>query len=318
MSALLRARELSVTYTSGRRGPVQAVRGVSLTIGPGEILGLVGESGSGKSTLGKALLRLVPLAAGTLEFEGRDLGELGTRELRAWRSRAQLIPQQASASLNPGLTVRQLLEETIRLHRPEDWSRRREIVVEALTSVRLAHRADARPAWLSGGEKRRVGVLRALLPRPALVVADEPTAGLDASVKADVLGEMLRVRSEGMAYLFISHELDTVRYVAGRVLVMFAGRIVEELPAAELRAGQVPEVIHPYTERLLRAGFGHTAQPVQPADRPPEPGGCPYRHLCHRARPGGSDWRRCTDEAPRLVRRVGGRRVACHLFEEDP
>lgn len=315
---LLEARGLVRRFQARRRGepPVVAVDAVDVELAAGEVVGLVGESGSGKTTLGKVLLRILEPQGGTLRFEDRDLLSLRPRELRDARARMQMIYQGASACLNPGLTVEQHLRETIALHRPADRARAEEIVDRTLADFRLRGKRTARPRELSGGERRRVGVARCLLPGPSLVVADEPTAGLDASVKSEVLELMLRARAREVTWLFVSHELDIVRYVADRVLVMFRGRIVQHMPAADLdpRGDLADRALHPYCERLLSTAFGARTRVVTPAARAEQPRGCPYLSACHTVDPTSPLWQTCTEQVPRLVQLGGGRRIACHRF----
>lgn len=312
--SLLRARGLTRTFPGRQPGdpPVVAVDHVDLDVQPGEIVGLVGESGSGKTTLGKALLRIVEPQEGTLHLGDTDLRALAPGPLRAARKRMQMVYQSASASLNPGMTVAEHLAETIALHRPDLAPRSAQVVAETLERFRLEGKGDRRPRELSGGERRRVGVARCLLPDPDLVIADEPTAGLDASVKADVLEVILAARRPDQAWIFISHELDVVRYVSNRVLVMYRGTIVEEMPAARLAPERGRGVGHPYTERLLSTALGREEEPIAVPVRAPTAGGCRYAAACHAVEPGGDLWSRCSSIAPTLVSVGEGHSVACH------
>jgi ABC-type glutathione transport system ATPase component len=281
-----------------------AVDGVDLDAEAGECIGLVGESGSGKTTFAKLLMHILPPDAGSVHFDGVDLAALSKRSLRALRSRMQLSFQQASASLNPGMTIGALLRETVRLHRPgEDAAMR---VEAALDRVGLAGRGGSRPDALSGGERRRAALLRALLPDPALLVVDEPTAGLDASLRAGVLS-MLRDTAASRTTIVISHELDSIRFLSNRVLVMCRGRIVEEMAPEALDAASTGPR-HPYTERLLAAALDHGRPPIRPARREGR-AACSYFADCHRV-PGNDD-RRCRELRPELTG-LPGRRIACH------
>ena len=314
---LLEARGLVRTFAPRQPGaaPLRAVDDVDLVLRRGEVVGLVGESGSGKTTLGKLLLRVLEADAGTVHFDGLDLRAMPASELRPLRGRLQLIHQGATASLNPGLTVEQHLRETIALHRPDEDAA--PLVESTLAAFGLQGKEGSRPAELSGGERRRVGVARCLLPEPDLVVADEPTAGLDASVKAEVLTHLLT--GGDRTWLFISHELDVVRAVAHRVLVMHQGRIVEELPAAALRHGESTPDRHPYTEHLLSSAFGlHTHVPARVHPLNGHAPACTWAASCNRTSPDDPLWRRCTHERPTLVQPRGARRVACHRFDPTP
>jgi peptide/nickel transport system ATP-binding protein len=240
-----------------RGAPQVAVAGVDLELRRGEVLGLIGESGSGKTTLVRAALGLLPFDEGRVELLGRDLSCLSGSELRALRRDVQLVFQNPDSMLNPGLTVREHLDESARLHRPD--SEPEDLVARTIRQVGLEQRLDALPRHLSGGEKRRVGVARVLIADPALVVADEPTAGLDAALKGSLIDLLLAARGQDRATLLVSHDLPLMAYACDRLLVMRGGEIVDRLRVDEL--GAVPH--HPYTESLLmNAGMRTLARGV--------------------------------------------------------
>jgi peptide/nickel transport system ATP-binding protein len=228
-SPLLRVSDLHTHYTRhGHR--VHAVNGVTLEIARGETLGLVGESGCGKSSLSRTLLRLVPPAAGKIELDGEDITNLEGGALRAVRRKAQMIFQDPFASLNPRHTVRTMLDAALRVHGIRDPEERHVRILEVLQRVDLPLDSLRRYAHeFSGGQRQRIGIARALVLRPALVICDEPVSALDVSVRAQVLNLLVELKRDlGLSYLFISHDLAVVRYIADRVLIMHAGKIVEQ------------------------------------------------------------------------------------------
>lgn len=245
---LLRIDDLSVDY--GRKRPPLAVDGVSLEISPGETLGIVGESGSGKSTVALATLGLIPIAGGSVDLDGRDLARLHGAPLRAARSRASMIFQSSSASLDPRRTVAWSIAEPL-LARGVPSTTRRSKVAALLDDVGLVSGMATRyPHELSGGQKQRVGIARALAADPVLLVCDEPTSALDVSVQAQIVNLLIRLQDDrGLAMMFITHDLAVVEAVSHRIAVMRAGRIVE-LNTAE-RVLRAPESA--YTRRLLDA-----------------------------------------------------------------
>ncbi|MFH1468624.1 MAG: ABC transporter ATP-binding protein [Pseudomonadota bacterium] len=312
MTALLSVRGLTKRYkrpgVAGllSRAGEAAVDHVSLAVYPGERVGLIGESGSGKTTLVRAALGLIPHEEGEVELLGRPLGTYSRTELRRLRSRCQLLLQNPDASLNPGLSVGALLRESARIHRP--GASTDEVVAEVAARVGLGHRIEGLPFELSGGEKRRVGIARLLIADPDLIVADEPTAGLDASLKAEITDLLLASRGPTRGHLFISHDLPLICYACQRVAVMYAGVVVEEVLVNEL--GRVRH--HPYTAALLAAAGLATAiaatHPAPPAGRAGP--GCPYAGPCPLTA------ERCLREPPALeamgaVDGVGTHRVAC-------
>ncbi|MEE2751384.1 MAG: dipeptide/oligopeptide/nickel ABC transporter ATP-binding protein [Myxococcota bacterium] len=237
-----------------RAGPMRrsqethlAVNNVDFEIRLGEVVGLIGESGSGKTTLIRTALGLIPYTTGEIELLGKQLSNLKVAELRAMRRKVQLLFQSPEAMLNPGLTVREHLLESAALHRPNED--REELAVACAQEVGLDHRLDNLPRQLSGGEKRRVGIARVHISRPQLLVADEPTAGLDAALKADLIDLLLQHRGPENAILLVSHDLPLVTYACDRVLVMLDGRIVDSFQTIDMKNKKH----HPYTEQLLRA-----------------------------------------------------------------
>jgi peptide/nickel transport system ATP-binding protein len=226
---LLRVSDLHTHYTRhGHR--MHAVDGVTLEIARGETVGLVGESGCGKSSLSRSLLRLVPPAAGKIELDGEDITNLKGEALRAVRRKAQMIFQDPFASLNPRHTVRTMLDAALRVHGTSDPDERDARILEVLRRVDLPVDSLRRYAHeFSGGQRQRIGIARALVLRPALVICDEPVSALDVSVRAQILNLLVELKRDlGLSYLFISHDLAVVRYIADRVLIMHAGKIVEQ------------------------------------------------------------------------------------------
>lgn len=314
MRPLIQARGLVKRFRSlsilRGRAETRALDHVDLDIFPGEVVALIGESGSGKTTLGKVLLRLTTLDEGTVHFDGDDLFKIGRRDLRRRRRDFQMIFQNQRANLHPKMTVRHMLDESLRLHRPElDLAGRQAHTEELLARVGLAARAEQRPASLSGGERRRVGLARILATKPKLIVADEPTSGLDAAIKLQIIDLLRVLKEEQLTYLLISHDLGLVRRIADRVLVMLHGRIIEEVPASALGG---PDH-HPYTGRLMRAADLLDDRRRSERVGPPENAGargCVYAADCPLARELGI-LDRCRAERPPLVERAPGHRVAC-------
>ncbi len=297
-------------------GRLRAVDGVSFDLTEGETLGLVGESGSGKTTIAKALLGLYTPTEGQVTFEGRELAGLKRRERMWFRRQAQIIFQDAYSSLSPRLTIRSLLTEPLRIHGldPRAEFHRIEALMAAvnLSPVLL----DKYPHQISGGQARRVGIARALVLHPRLVVADEPTAGLDVSIQGDLLNLLAELRRQyGLTYLMVSHNLNVIRKVTDRVAVLYLGQIME--------IGTTRQVFtaprHPYTHALLAANpeidpalrrkkvvlQGEIPSPMTP------PPGCRFHTRCPRAES------RCRVEPPEL-RALGGQSFACHFPLETP
>ncbi|CAO3411834.1 ABC transporter ATP-binding protein [Azospirillum largimobile] len=304
--ALLSLDGLSLNY-----GTVPAVRAVSFDLHPGETLSVVGESGSGKSSLIRTALGLVPATAGTVRFDGREVKGLRGREAKAFRRDAQMIFQDPAAALSPRMTVRNLLAEPLRIHGVAErsaWPG----VLDLLRRVGLPESVlDKHPHQISGGQARRVGIARALVLRPRLLVADEPTAGLDLSVQGDIVNLLAGLQSDfGLTILMVSHNLDVVRAMSDRVLVLYLGRAVEVGPAEHVLNAPA----HPYTRALLAAvprfdpGNRHRAPPLPgevPSPRNP-PSGCAFHPRCPLADA------RCRIEEPAEHTLADGHRVACH------
>jgi oligopeptide/dipeptide ABC transporter ATP-binding protein len=306
-------RHFPVRNAFGRRiGWLRAVDGVSLTVSPGETLGLVGESGCGKSTLGKTVMGIYTPTTGDIRFGGREIGRLPRRERRAVAKDLQYVYQDPGASLDPRWKVLHSLHEPLKIHTRLSRLERDREVRAILTAVGLpdAH-LDLYPHELSGGQQRRVGLARILTLRPRLIILDEPTSGLDVSVQASVL-KLFRGLQQTFAltYVFISHDLSVVRAMCARIAVMYLGKIVELGDTAAI----FERPRHPYTQSLLAAvpliGARRISQDFRLAGEPPNPrdvpSGCRFRTRC----PLAED--RCVVEEPPL-RIVDGRAVACHL-----
>jgi oligopeptide/dipeptide ABC transporter ATP-binding protein len=313
-----------------KKGIVRAVDGISFTIEKGGTLGLVGESGCGKTTAGRALLGLVPAASGTARFDGQELFSLSPSGWRAMRKRMQIVFQDPLSSLDPRMTVADIVEEPLLVHGGLGRRGRRARVGELLERVGLTSRSMGRyPHEFSGGQRQRIGIARALASKPEFIVCDEPVSALDVSIQAQILNLLGDLQKEyGIAYLFIAHNLAVVEHFADEVAVMYLGRIVEKADRDALYDGPV----HPYTKALLsavpepdpegKAGRvrlgGETPSPLYP------PPGCAFHPRCpltrERAkelpagetatvRSGGEEVRivsACMREAPRLKETAGG------------
>ncbi len=319
MNALLSARGVtkSFPFPHGRR--LRALAGVDLEVRRGECLALVGESGSGKTTLGRCLLRLLEPDAGEIRFEGTDLRSLSRRRLRRWRTRFQMVFQDAAGALDPRMRVGSSIAEPILAHRLAAPGGTGDRVRSLLETVGLAASLAGRyPHQLSGGQRQRIGIARALATEPRLLILDEPVSALDVSVRAQILGllDELRRRLE-LTMIFIAHDLAVVDQIADRVAVMYCGRLVEVGPSREvLRAPR-----HPYTASLLSAvpvpDPGRRYRRPAVAGEVPSllepPSGCAFHPRCETARQGGDEVRgRCREQTPDLIAGAGGRSVACH------
>ncbi len=250
MSPILEVEKLTKWFPS-RDGQVRAVNGVSFQIEDGEAVGLVGESGCGKTTIARCILHLTGVTSGEIRFRGRETSRLSESEFRPLRKHLQMVFQDPIMSLNPRYTARRTLSEPLMLHGLAKGKERREWVLEVIARVNLeSEHLDRYPHQLSGGQKQRVGIARAIITDPECVLLDEPTSSLDMSVKIRIVQLLKRLQEEmGMTYIFISHDLSTVRNLCSRVMVMYLGQIVEIAPTDILFS----DPIHAYTRALLSA-----------------------------------------------------------------
>ena len=321
---LLELRGVSVKFRQSGMPirEIPAVVDVDFTIGENEMLGLVGESGCGKTTLGRAILRLVPLAAGEVHWRGRRIDRLRQRTFRPLRRELQYVFQDPTASLDPRMTLIESVAEPLRALDPGSGAGERAGRAQVqLDEVGIERDlAERYPHQLSGGQLQRAVIARALIVNPRFVVCDEPVSALDVSVQGQIIGLLERIRDErGLASLFISHNLAVVARLCERVMVMFRGRIVE----AARRGALIESPLHPYTRELLDAvptmdagarmrTLGRAARPRPAVDAPGSPAGCPFAARCPHV------LLRCLTERPPLQAAGDSRLVACHRAGEWP
>jgi oligopeptide transport system ATP-binding protein len=297
---------------------VKAVDGIDFSIAPGETLGLVGESGSGKTTIGRVILRLLPSTSGEVWFDGHNVVNCTRQELRRLRKEMQVIFQDPFASLNPRMTVSEIVGEPLRIHRLARGKQVQNRVAELLRLVGLQpYHANRYPHEFSGGQRQRIGIARALAVNPKFIVCDEPVSALDVSIQAQVINLLEDLQSQlGLTYLFIAHDLSVVRHISTRVAVMYVGKIMELANRDDL----YERPLHPYTQALLSAIpipdphvesrrkrivlTGDIPSPVNP------PPGCRFHTRCPVA------FERCKIEVPPFKEYARGHFAACHWVEE--
>ncbi|MBI4933740.1 MAG: ATP-binding cassette domain-containing protein [Actinobacteria bacterium] len=319
---LLKVRDLVKSFPvrssgfRGGRGLVHAVAGVSFDLHQGQTLSLVGESGCGKSTTARCVVRILDPTSGQVEFDGVDLGTLDAAALRSARSKFQMVFQDPQASLNPRMTVGEILAEPLKIHHiPGAEGRERIRELMSLVQLRSAD-LDRYPHQFSGGQRQRIGIVRALVLEPKLIALDEPVSALDVSIQAEIIRLLERLRDQlGLSYLFIAHDLSVVRHLSEHVAVMYLGKIVESGTNDEV----YEQSAHPYTQALLAAApipdplIERSRDRIVLAGDPPSPidppSGCHFRTRCWKAQD------RCAEEAPVLADPGIGHLVACHFPE---
>lgn len=304
-------------HTSSSKRAIVAVDNVSLKLEKGKTLGIVGESGSGKSTLGRLMLRLIEPTAGEINFDDVNLLKLKNTELRKIRSKMQMIFQDPMSSLNPRMSIRQLVSEPLEIHRNLKASEQNAAVEEIITKVGLEKSAlDKYPHEFSGGQRQRISIARAVINNPSLIVADEPVSALDVSIQSQILNLLMDLRNDlNLSFVFISHDLSVVRHIADEVAVMYLGNIVEIAPADQLFSN--PQ--HPYTQALISAipqvekekrvnRIILKGDIPNPADAP---SGCYFHPRC----PIAID--KCSSVAPALKIIGANHLTSCHLVTDS-
>ncbi len=315
MNALLDVRNLVMHFRVGGGQVARAVDGVSFSIAKGETLRLVGESGCGKTTVGRSIIRLYDPTAGSIVFDGTDLAHLSQREMLPFRRRMQMIFQDPYASLNPRMTVGDIVMEPMTIHSLHAPKERSDRARELLRVVGLnSEHANRYPHEFSGGQRQRIGIARSLAASPEFIVCDEPISALDVSIQAQIVNTLEDLQKEfGLTYLFIAHDLSMVKHISDRIAVMYLGTMVEIAGSNELYT----RPLHPYTEALLSAIpipdpdradarkriplEGEIPNPIDP------PSGCKFHTRCRYAEP------RCREVVPELTDRGNGHFSACFV-----
>ncbi|MCH9609934.1 MAG: Oligopeptide transport ATP-binding protein OppF [Chlamydiales bacterium] len=315
MKPLLEVRNLTKTFKVGNQ-TLTAIRNLNLNIHRGETLGLVGESGCGKSTVGRTILHLHEPTSGDITFDSTDLSKLSRIDLKQMRRRMQIIFQDPYASLNPRMTVQDIVGEPLDIHKTATGIQRKRRIEKMLNLVGLNPSHMSRfPHEFSGGQRQRIGIARALCIEPEFLILDEPISALDVSIQAQVVNLLKQLQKQmGLTYLFIAHDLSVIKYISDRVAVMYLGELVELAPAEMLYR----DPLHPYTQALLSAIpipdpkieqkrerivlKGEVPSPLTPSK------GCPFKTRCPKATA------QCSLVRPRFKEVKSGHFTACHLF----
>ena len=312
---ILEIDQLSISFFTRLR-EIPAVMDFSVTVQPGEAVGLVGESGCGKSTLGKTMIRLLEPTAGQVFFDGTETTALDHANLMPMRRRMQFIFQDPYSSLNPRMTAKQMLSEVIRFHNVVPSSEINAYIEELLETVQLRKDTKDRfPHEFSGGQRQRLNIARALAVKPEFIIADEPVSALDVSVQAQILNLLMDLREQfGLTIMFISHDLKVVEHFCDRMVVMYLGTVVERMSCDDIYA----DAKHPYTKALLKSNpindpddrdELYILEGEVPSPRNP-PAGCPFVTRCEIAED------RCRTDRPQLVSAEDGSQVACWAVNE--